>query len=189
MLLVLIFVCGFITIGFADPGDPNILLIIVDQERQQELIESERPFPYNRTSIDTLKSQGHSIEFTNAYSTYPACSPSRATIFTGRYPQEVGIYTNCDLVAGNPPLPTPAQGTPNLASELSEAGYTTAYYGKWHLNTLNTPANYGFGSAKYADEGNGREPVIFQGIKNSTVWTSGTHNRWASGKITVGRSR
>jgi len=109
----------------AAPKDrPNIIVVFDDQERQP----MHTP-PLNLPNRDRLKK--HAIEFTNAHCTYPLCSPSRATILTGKYPHEVGILTNVDFAAKNPSLST---RTPNLGRVLSEAGYHSAYFGKWHLS-------------------------------------------------------
>ena len=117
---------------------PNLLLVLDDQERQP--MHTPALCLPNR---ERLKPAG--VEFTNAYCTYPLCSPSRATIFTGRYPHEVGILTNVDFAARNSALSTRA---PSLGRVFSEAGYTTAYFGKWHLSRrahgLGNLHRYGF---------------------------------------------
>ncbi len=125
---------------------PNVLFILTDQERQP----CHTP-PLSYPARDQLKS--HAVEFTNAHCTYPLCSPSRATVLTGRYAHEVGILTNCDPLAGNTPL---SRDTPNLGRVLSDAGYNTAYFGKWHLSgmtwTENLPEQYGFDTAKLSNQ-------------------------------------
>lgn len=73
-------------------------------------------------------------EFTRHRGSAPRCSPSRASLLTGRYPHSVGvrILTNDDRPHGyRSALNTAA---PNLAERLKERGYTTALVGKWHLS-------------------------------------------------------
>ena len=84
------------------------------------------PTPY----IDRLAHSG--IGFTNAYASHPFCSPTRAGLLTGRYPQRFGyednpIFNPHNEVAG---LPT---SEITIADLLSNAGYVTGQIGKWHL--------------------------------------------------------
>jgi len=102
---------------------PNILLILVDQDRYP--MHTPR---LNRPSLDWLRSRG--MEFHNTFASFPLCSPSRSTILTGKYPHQVGIFTNVDAFQKNPSL---SPRIPNLGRVFSEAGYYTAYFGKWHL--------------------------------------------------------
>jgi len=68
-----------------------------------------------------------SVCFTRAYCTTPQCSPSRSSILTGLYPSKTGVMGNVGAAGGD-----------ELTGEtiglwLQRAGYTTAYFGKWHL--------------------------------------------------------
>jgi len=66
----------------------------------------------------------------HAFSTFPLCSPHRASLLTGRYPLSCGFFTNC-----KPGIPLRLQDDEICISEpLAEAGYQTAYIGKWHLD-------------------------------------------------------
>lgn len=102
---------------------PNILLILVDQDRYPVHTPA-----LNRPNLDRLKNTG--VVFTDNYCSYPLCSPSRSTIMTGRYPHQVGVLTNIDFFAHNPTLDP---DIPNIGKVFSGAGYETAYFGKWHL--------------------------------------------------------
>jgi len=113
-------ICGK---SFAQKDRPNILLILVDQDRYP----AHTP-PLNRPTLDRLKKNG--LEFKNAFCAYPLCSPSRATILTGKYPHQAGVLCNIDTTQKNPSL---SPKIPNLATVFSGAGYQTAYFGKWHL--------------------------------------------------------
>lgn len=135
----------------AAPHSPNILLVMVDQERRPKHTRSLKT-----PSRDRLKSSA--IDFTNAHCTYPLCSPSRATILTGRYPHEAGILLNCDDASGNSDL---SPSIPTLGAVLSNAGYRTGYFGKWHLSGLTPsrrmPERYGFDEALLSNQIGGLE--------------------------------
>eukprot|EP00966_Prymnesium_polylepis_P270224 6242152-Prymnesium_polylepis.1 len=65
------------------------------------------------------------ITFARAYSPFPCCSPSRASIFTGRYAESHGVLANG--------LALPAD-TPTLGQVLAAKGWHTALVGKWHVS-------------------------------------------------------
>jgi arylsulfatase A-like enzyme len=105
---------------------PNILLILADDLGYADIGAyggREIPTPH----IDRLAAAG--IRFTDAYVSAPYCSPSRAGLMTGMYPQRFGYEFNPD---GSPEYGLqPAQVT--MAERLRAAGYRTALFGKWHL--------------------------------------------------------
>ena len=85
-------------------------------------------------NLDRLREEG--VEVKHAYATFPACSPNRAALLTGRYPSTVGVATN----RAHHPLPVPgfardghAGDVATIAHVLRGQGYTTAWVGKWHL--------------------------------------------------------
>jgi arylsulfatase A-like enzyme len=80
-------------------------------------------------NIDALAKGG--VRFTDAYVTGPYCSPTRAGLMTGRYPQRFGHEFNPD---GNPEFGLPLDQT-TMADRLRAAGYRTALFGKWHLGS------------------------------------------------------
>lgn len=80
--------------------------------------------------LDALAARG--VRFTNWYANSPVCSPSRAALLTGRYPQRTGIDAILGGKRGGAGLPTDER---TLASRLKERGYATGLYGKWHLGT------------------------------------------------------
>ena len=114
---------------------------------------------YLTPNIDQLASQG--IKFTRAYTASHVCSPTRASILTGRYPHRVRITDALpwDRLSDNPKL-IPPEHLKELPSELPtfvkflrSAGYKTALFGKWHLGneykffSQGGHENYGFDEA------------------------------------------
>ena len=94
------------------------------------------------------------VRFTNAYAASPVCSPTRASILTGKHPARLHM-TVWREAAKNPPLqrrllpPVAADSLPHeevtVAEVLRKAGYVTAHVGKWHLGTAEYyPQTQGF---------------------------------------------
>lgn len=104
-----------------EPRKPNILFIIADQWRAEAF-----GFAGNRDvktpNLDRFARQ--SIRFTNAVSTIPVCSPTRATILTGQRALTHGVFMN------DVPLSPQAVTMPKLFA----AGYDTGFIGKWHVD-------------------------------------------------------
>ncbi|MBT3385413.1 MAG: sulfatase-like hydrolase/transferase [Prolixibacteraceae bacterium] len=117
---------------------PNIVVIIADDLGWNDVgyHGSEIKTP----TIDKLARSG--IEFDRFY-VCSVCSPTRASLLTGRYPSRYGILSPLGDEAG---LPT---GTVTIAGLLQQNGYDTGISGKWHLGTVpeGRPLNYGFNSS------------------------------------------
>ncbi len=112
--------------GPAQAGDkaaaPNIVYIFADQLRAQATgyggdVNAHTP------NLDRLA--GQSVDFTNAISGCPVCSPYRASLLTGQYWHRHGIFLN--------DVPLSAEAV-TIADVLRGAGYDTGYIGKWHLD-------------------------------------------------------
>lgn len=100
---------------------PNVIWLFGDQHRGQALGCSGDPNVHT-PNIDNLAASG--VHFTHAVAGIPLCCPSRGSIVTGRYPHLV--------VPGHEHRLPPEQ--PTIAHVMKEAGYKTAYFGKWHLD-------------------------------------------------------
>jgi len=106
----------------AQPERPlNLLYIMTDQQPVRSMGCYGNPLDPT-PNLDRLAGEG--VRLDNYYIAGFPCSPSRATMITGRYPHGHGIVTNDILLTDD---------IPNIAHCLSDAGYDTAYIGKWHL--------------------------------------------------------
>lgn len=83
-------------------------------------------------NIDALAQTG--IRFTDAYVSGPYCSPTRAGLLTGRYPQRFGHEFNMGITPIHREAGLPID-QPTMADRLKAAGYRTALFGKWHLGS------------------------------------------------------
>ena len=107
---------------------PNIVLIVSDDLGYADIgAYGSRDIP--TPNIDRIAREG--IRFTDAYVSGPYCSPTRAGLMTGRYPQRFGYEFNPD---GSPDYGLPLS-EPTIADRLKAAGYRTAVFGKWHLGS------------------------------------------------------
>ncbi|MDT8392002.1 MAG: sulfatase [Lentisphaeria bacterium] len=101
---------------------PNLVFVLTDQWRAQAFGYAGDP-NVRTPNIDALAAC--SINFKNAVSVCPVCTPQRASLMTGRFPTSTGMFLN-DLYL-------PAEEL-CMAEILREAGYETGYIGKWHLD-------------------------------------------------------
>lgn len=130
---------------------PNFLFILVDDMGWADL-EGYGSDLHRTPRIDALADTG--MRFTNAYSASPVCSPTRASIMTGKHPAKLHM-TVWREAARRPPLnrplvpPITEDSLPHdevtIAEVLHDAGYMTAHVGKWHLGTAEYyPQTQGF---------------------------------------------
>ena len=123
---------------------PNVVMIIADDLGWSQIGCYGSSF-YKTPNIDKLAKSG--IKFTNAYSAASICSPTRAAIMTGKYPARLDLT---DFIPGNTPKNKPLL-TPEdwqkylplkeltIAEKMESSGYSTGFYGKWHLSKEKLP--------------------------------------------------
>jgi arylsulfatase A-like enzyme len=144
---------------------PNILLIVCDDFGWRDTAVYGSTF-YETPNIDALAASG--MRFTDAYSANPLCSPTRASILTGQYPLRHGLTTAAghitklqehketmdgpEEIRGSGPSSLnyldPKHYT--LGKAMKDAGYATAFFGKWHMGCKmeHWPENHGFDYVK-----------------------------------------
>jgi arylsulfatase A len=117
--------------------NPNIVIILAD-DLGVECLSAYGGTTHKTPNIDKLAKE--SMRFTRCFSN-PFCSPSRASLLTGRYPFKHGLITVLDTKDKEEVHVHPDQ--PSFARQLKQAGYATELAGKWHIslehrhNTIN----------------------------------------------------
>jgi arylsulfatase A-like enzyme len=116
------------------PARPNILLFMTDQETAMLPCPVVTP---NRRRIEE-----HGVRFTHMFCNTPQCSAARSALLTGLEPHQTGVLTNVDGGSLGKPL---RPDMPNVGSVFRAAGYSTGYFGKWHLGSEDGDLkSYGF---------------------------------------------
>jgi N-acetylglucosamine-6-sulfatase len=146
---------------------PNVLFILCDDLRPDALgcYGSKH---VKTPHIDQLASEG--VRFANTFCTTSLCSPSRASILSGLYAHTHGVTNNFTEYPN---------GMPSFPSVLHDAGYATAYFGKYHMGENNDEPRLGFdqfvthkGQGSYFDTEwnlNGKERKVIKGYYTTVV--------------------
>lgn len=121
-------------------GRPNVVVFVADDLGYGDLscMGSE---DIRTPHLDSLASDGALL--TDWYANSPVCSPSRASLLTGRYPGNAGVRS---ILQGYRTTPGLQPAVPTLSSVLSGLGYHTELVGKWHLGLTkeSRPEAHGF---------------------------------------------
>jgi arylsulfatase A-like enzyme len=114
-------------------GKPNMVLVMADDQGWGDMAYQGHPV-LQTPHFDAAAAAG--LRFDRFYAAAPVCSPTRASVMTGRHPNRMGVFK-----WGFPMRP---QET-TVAEALRTVGYTTGHFGKWHLGSVRhqSPANPG----------------------------------------------
>jgi arylsulfatase A-like enzyme len=137
-------------------------------------------------NLDELAKSG--VRFTDWYSNSPVCSPSRASLMTGRYPSSCGVS---QILGGKRGTSGLSSDHVTLAKRLKSHGYKTGLFGKWHLGVSkeSSPNAHGFDEffgilagcvdyyshIFYWEQGNGVNPVHDLWENEDEVWHNGEY--------------
>ena len=129
LLLNILAVTGLSGSAAFSAAPPNLIVILTDDQGYADVGFNgckDIPTPH----IDSIARNG--VRFPHGYVSYPACSPSRAGLLTGRYQQRFGHERNPLFEPENPRSGLPL-GENTLADVLGKSGYRNGIIGKWHL--------------------------------------------------------
>ena len=141
--------------GAEEATRPNFVFVLVDDLGRQDVGVYGSSL-YETPHIDQLAADG--IRFDNAYTAHPRCVPSRLATMSGRYPASYGIPGFQDRKNTKHALPLSAV---TFGEVLQEAGYETAYIGKWHLGKAGGEPSYQGFSTSIMAGASGAPPSYF----------------------------
>ena len=158
---------------------PNIVMFMTDDQGYGDL-SCMGSTDFRTPHLDQLAASG--VRFTSWYANSPVCSPSRASLLTGRYPGNAGVRS---ILAGHRTASGLPASVPSLATALKKAGYQTAMYGKWHLGLApgSRPEDHGFdewfgfmaGCVDYYSH------IFYWGMNRGGPGNDPTHDLWENG--------
>lgn len=165
---------------------PNFIFVIADDHRwdamgavQKEHGEKAR-YPWFETpSLDRLAAGG--VRFRNAFITHSICSPGRAGFLTGQYTHVNGVMDN------NTPFP---EDSITHATLLRDAGYHTAYFGKWHMGSQRARPGFEY-AATFINQGIYQDcPFEIDGVPTPTKgWVDDVSTTYAIDWLRANRER
>jgi arylsulfatase A-like enzyme len=125
--LVLLSLFTFSVVHAQETKRPNIILVMADDQGWGQTGYNNHPI-LKTPNLDNMAENG--IRFNRFYAGAPVCSPTRASVLTGRSNDRTGVYSHGYAMC---------RQEKTIAEALKEAGYKTAHFGKWHLNGLRGP--------------------------------------------------
>ncbi|MDE0103022.1 MAG: arylsulfatase [Bryobacterales bacterium] len=162
-------VAGALLGGCSGPADsrPNIILVITDDQGYGD-IGAHGNSKIRTPNLDALHSE--SVRLTN-FHVDPTCSPTRSALVTGRYSSRTGVW---HTIMGRSIVHRDER---TFADVLSEAGYSTGFFGKWHLgdNAPYRPIDRGFQEAVFHGGGGVGQTPDYWGNDyfDDTYWHNG----------------
>ena len=125
--LVLLFIPLLFTINSLSAAKPNVVLVMADDQGWGQMGYMNHP-ALKTPHLDEMSENG--LRFGRFYAGGPVCSPTRATILTGRTHDRTGVFDHGYAIRSQ---------EKTLGQAMKRAGYATGHFGKWHLNGLRGP--------------------------------------------------
>lgn len=191
----LIFLAGLISLGFGF-GQPtptfaqkNVVLFVVD-----DLGWADNDLSYSQSfatgrgdtsaffETPNLRSMAQSgVTFTQAYASSPVCSPTRASLLLGQSPatHKISQWIGGSNEPGTNYVRNLPLASTTLAESFRDAGYQTAFAGKWHLGSASTPLDHGFGQ-NHGGGAQGTPPSWYANANGGFSWANGLPNDGAA---------
>lgn len=115
------------TVGAVESSPPNIVLVMADDQGWGQTGYYNNPV-LKTPNLDRMAANG--LRFDRYYAAAPVCSPTRASVLTGRTNLRTGVLSHGYALR---------RQEKTIAMALKKAGYATGHFGKWHLNGLRGP--------------------------------------------------
>ncbi len=127
---LLLFACLLMPLAAENAADkPHIILVMADDQGWAQMGYMDHPHLKGRMPhLDAMAEAG--IRFDRFYAAAPVCSPTRASVMTGRIPARTGVPGLHKRLCLQ---------EKTISQALKDAGYATAHFGKWHLNGVKGP--------------------------------------------------
>jgi arylsulfatase A-like enzyme len=126
-ILVILLTPGFLAFASQKTKRPTIILVMADDQGWGQTSYNNHPI-LKTPNLDKMAENG--LRFNRFYAGAPVCSPTRASVLTGRSNDRTGVYSHGYAMC---------RQEKTIAQALQQAGYKTAHFGKWHLNGLKGP--------------------------------------------------
>jgi arylsulfatase A-like enzyme len=126
-ILITLIIGGFLISSAQKVKRPNIVLVMADDQGWGQTAYNNHPF-LKTPNLDEMAENG--LRFNRFYAGAPVCSPTRASVLTGRSNDRTAVYSHGFAMC---------RQEKTIAQALNNAGYKTAHFGKWHLNGLKGP--------------------------------------------------
>lgn len=148
---IVAFFCLSLTAAAADK--PNIVLMMADDQGWGDVAYNGHKHLVT-PNLDAMAADG--LRLDRFYAAAPVCTPTRASVMTGRHPNRMGAFKWGHTLR-------PQEVT--VAEALKKVGYTTGHFGKWHLGSVRkgspvNPGNSGFDEWLSAENFYDNDPVL-----------------------------
>ena len=125
--LILLFIPLLFTINSLSAAKPNVILVMADDQGWGQMGYMNHP-ALKTPHLDAMSENG--LRLDRFYAGGPVCSPTRATVLTGRTHDRTGVFDHGYALRSQ---------EKTLGQAMKRAGYATGHFGKWHLNGLRGP--------------------------------------------------